>query len=87
MGSFPTSLSQNSVSKFNSILLGIIICLLGWTVKGVQDLKEQRAASDVMLSNFQQNQSKLSLDIEIMKGRLSINEIEIARLKAKLGIN
>ena len=81
-----TVAAKEGFSKFNSVMLAIIIALLSWTVKGVQQLKEQNSANAVMLANSKDVDKSQELEILELRNRITSTEIEIVKVKTKIGL-
>lgn len=80
------AMHQGHVSKLNSILLAIVIGLLGWTVRGVQELREKSSATSVMMANAKETTERWALETQILRTQVNKQELDIAIIKAKMGL-
>ncbi len=78
--------SGQLVSKVNSILLTVVIALLAWTVRGVQDLKEKGSANEVLMANAAVALQRWALETQVLRAQVNKQEIDIAIIKVKMGL-
>lgn len=78
---FQQSAPRERGFNINTVLLGVVVAISGWTLNRVQNLSEQMAGNNVQVTTQTRDIDNLRARMSVAEAQIQANALAIARLQ------